>query len=212
MAKIKRISINALERVMKDGYEPTITIEWHGLEVTIKKVLSLTEVIKFVEDTVETCFAADTNDYIPEVKDFAIKANVLEMYANFTLPKNNDSKYALIYQTDAFPEVIKYINSDQFDEVCRSIDEKLRYRSSDLLTKFNDQIDDALKSIEEIGNNISNIFDGVDSETMSGIASAIANGEIDEQKLVEAYVKTTAGATGNEPPTMPNLIKFPKEE
>lgn len=212
MAKIKKISINALERIMKDSYEPTVSIEWNGLQVVIKKTLSITEAIMFVEDTVETCFAADTNDYIPEVKDFAIKANVLEMYANFTLPKNNNARYALIYQTDAFYEVLKHINREQFDELCRSIEEKLHYRSSNLLEKYNAQINEILQSVEELGNSISNIFDGINSETISEIASVLANGGFDEQKFVEAYAKTNSAPAEEKQAVTPNLIKFPKEE
>ena len=212
MAKVKKISINALERVMKGNYEPTISIEWCGLEITIKKTLSLTEVIKFVEDVAETCFAEETNDYIPEVRDFAIKSNVLEMYTNLSLPKSNDARYALIYQTDVFDEIIKYINTAQFDEMCDSINEKLKYRSSNLLAKFNEQINDVLGSVEELGNNISNIFEGIDKETIANIAKAIANGNFDEQKFIESDMKATYSAPDNDDTPQLSLVGFHEGE
>lgn len=212
MAKVKKISINALERVMKDDYEPTISIEWHGLEITIKKTLSLTEVIKFVEDVAETCFAEGNNDYIPEVRDFAIKSNVLEMYTNLSLPKSNDARYALIYQTDVFDEIIKYINTVQFDEMRDSINEKLKYRSSNLLAKFNEQINDVLGSVEELGNNISNIFEGIDKETIANIAKAIANGNFDEQKFIESDMKATYSAPDNDDTPQLSLVGFHEGE
>lgn len=212
MAKVKKISINALERVMKDNYEPTISIEWCGLEITIKKTLSLTEVIKFVEDVAETCFAEGTNDYIPEVIDFAIKSNVLEMYTNLSLPKSNDARYALIYQTDVFDEIIKYINTVQFDEMRDSINEKLKYRSSNLLAKFNEQINDVLGSVEELGNNISNIFEGIDKETIANIAQALANGNFDEQKFIESDMKATYSAPDNDDTPQLSLVGFHEGE
>lgn len=212
MAKVKKISINALERVMKGDYEPTISIEWCGLEITIKKTLSLTEVIKFVEDVAETCFAKGTNDYIPEVRDFAIKSNVLEMYTNLSLPKSNDARYALIYQTDVFDEIIKYINTAQFDEMCDSINEKLKYRSSNLLAKFNEQINDVLGSVEKLGNNISNIFEGIDKETIANIAKAIANGNFDEQKFIESDMKATYSVPDNDDTPQLSLVGFHEGE
>ena len=37
MAKMKKISVNAFEKAMKDTYTPTETFDWNGIEVTALK-------------------------------------------------------------------------------------------------------------------------------------------------------------------------------
>ena len=78
MAKRKRVSINALEKVMKSTYTPEEVITWHDIEVTITKTLPLKDVIGMVNDVVESCFAMEDGDFLPEIRDFAIKSAVLE--------------------------------------------------------------------------------------------------------------------------------------
>lgn len=53
--KEKRISINALENVAKENFQDVVTEQWFDIEVTIKRNLSMTEMMQFVQDVVNMC-------------------------------------------------------------------------------------------------------------------------------------------------------------
>lgn len=132
--KEKRISINALEKVCKENYHETITKEWFGIEVTIKRVLPIDEVLAFVADVVDSSFLED-GTYVPEVTPFFIRCNVMERYANFNLPEDLSKRYKLVYGCDAFGFVIQHIDTEQFEEIVAAIDAKIDVMcDSDIIT------------------------------------------------------------------------------
>ena len=185
--KQPKISVNAFEKVVK-GNTNTKTIKWNDLEVIVTPSLSLKEMMAFVNNVVTLCFVGEDNKYTPEVKDFAVKANVLEKYANFTLPKSIDKQYEFIYNTDAFETVLMVINPHQFQEMMAAIDKKLDHIASSSVADAERRINGILSSVEGLGTQIESIFSGIDSETMTGIAQAIQGGKLDEGKLMEAYL------------------------
>ena len=95
-AKTKRVSINALEKIT-DEYVNEEVLEWNGLEITIKKTLSFSDMMKFVDSVAKSCFVQGSGDYAPEIFDFALRSNVLDTYANFTMPRDLEKQYAMVY-------------------------------------------------------------------------------------------------------------------
>lgn len=186
-AKRKRVSINALEKVMKSTYTPEEVITWHDIEVTITKTLPLKDVIGMVNDVVESCFALEDGDFLPEIRDFAIKSAVLEKYANFTMPSNTSAQYDLVYRTDAFAAVCAHINIEQFNEICLAVDRKLQYKTDSNVEAINRQMQTLFDSFEDIEKNLSSLFEGMNNESMAKLVDAIANGQLDEEKLMKSY-------------------------
>ena len=188
MAKAeKRISINAFEKVMKTDFENIEVFDWHGIEVTVRRTLPFREVLEFVNSVVNSCFTADTGDYVPEARDFAIYSNVLDKYANFTMPKKLGDQYELIYRTDAFEKVREHIDTAQFQSICRSIDEKVRYRVNTNIEAVQKQIDDLSAVCEQIQTRLSETFEGISREEIKTLIGALGEHGLDEKKLVEAY-------------------------
>lgn len=198
MAKIKKISVNAFEKVMKETYEPTTTFDWHGVEVTITKSLSIKQVIEFVDTVTSTCFTDDGNTYLPEVKDFAIKACTLEKYANFTLPKNIEAQYDLIYRTDAFECVLNHINHQQFNELCAAIAKKVEHYAQDSIEAVHRQMNDLYNAFDNLQNQISTAFAGVGEDEIKAVMKAASDGGLDEEKLVRAYTAAKSEKSGEE--------------
>ena len=192
MAKIKRISVNAFEKVMKETYTPTDTFNWNGIEVTVKKNLSLKEMLEFVDSVVKSCFANDTNAYMPEIKDFAIKVCTLEKYANFTMPRSVESQYSLIYHTDAVEQVLGYVNHQQFNEICMAISRKVDNIAQANVEAVNKQMNELYNAFDNLQKNIASVFDGVNNEDIKAVTGALANGTIDEERLVRAYTQVTS--------------------
>ena len=138
MAKTeKRISINTMDKIMKERFDNTITEQWCDIDVRIKKTLSFTEMMEFVNDVVLSCFQED-GGFVPEVMDFAIKSNILSKYANFSLPDNLEHRYEIIYKTDAVEMVCGKINNTQLNEIVSSIKNKVKFLcdSNALITTF----------------------------------------------------------------------------
>lgn len=185
----KRITINAFEKTLEHGIPETITIEWNGLEVDIKPTLSLGEMYGFVNGVVSVCINQETGAYNAEIKDFAIKMMVLENYANFTLPKNSERAYELIYRTEAYFKVKERINPVQFDEICEAIDAKIEYILKSNVEAVNKQINEMLSSMDNIQEQFSSLLGDVDGEDIKGLIGAITNGKFDEEKLMKAYLE-----------------------
>ena len=198
MAKIKRVSVNAFERAMKDTYTSTESIDWNGIEVTVKKNLSLKEMMEFVDSVVKSCFTKDTNAYIPEIKDFAIKVCVLEKYANFTMPSNVETQYALVYNTDAVQCVLNYVNHKQYSEICDAISKKIENLAQANIEAVNRQMNELYNTFNNLQTQLSGLFDGVNNDDIRAVAGALANGTIDEEKLVKAYISQKENKSGDQ--------------
>lgn len=105
MAKAdKKVSIALFDKIAKEQFQNEANIEWHDAQLRVKYALPLKDMLAFVDDVVGSCFH-DKLGYMPEVKDFAIKSNILSRYANFTLPDNLEHRYQLVYVTDAVDAV-----------------------------------------------------------------------------------------------------------
>lgn len=193
MATKKKISINAFENVMKERYIPTETVNWHGIEVTITKTLSFKDMMEFADGVAKICFAKDTQAYIPEVKDFAIKKFVLEKYANFTMPQNVANQYALIYQTNAVEVVLEYINLEQYNELICSIDKKIDNLAKANIEAINKQMSELQGTLENLVENFSSIFSGVEAADMNTLLKAFNSEGLAEEKIVQAYLKQSKG-------------------
>ena len=195
--KSKRISITTLDKVMRENNTPIETVEWHGVEVTIRKTLPLKDVLNFVDSVSKSCFDNTTNAYLPEVKVFAIKCCILEMYANFSLPLNVEHKYNLVYNTDAFDTVIKYINTRQLDEIIDAINEKVDNIAQANIETINRQMNDIYNAFDGLQKQFGQIFSNIKSEDMSEFIQAVANEKVDEDKLMQAYIKQTKTSSGD---------------
>ena len=187
-AKTKKISITALDKVVKDTYIPVNTIQWNGLDVQIKRSLTFIEMMEFVDSVVKTCFTAESGMYIPEAKDFAVKSNIVERYTNLSLPNNLDHRYEIIYCTDIIEIVLTCVHPQQFNEIMTSIDAKINNLAQMNVEQVNKQIADLYAAFENLQKQIEQMFGGVDGEEMVAMMKALTEGSIDEHKLVEAYL------------------------
>lgn len=191
MAKTKKISINAFDKIVKDTYTPTTTVEWHGQEIIVKRNLSFKEMMEFVDSVTKTCFTLSTNTYMPEVKDFAVKSNILEKYANFALPNNLEHRYELIYSSDAVETVLNCVSHQQFNEIMASIDAKINNLAQSNIEAMNKQMNELYTAFANLQSQMEGLFSGVKTDDFNALISAFGNGGLNEDKLVEAYLAKT---------------------
>lgn len=186
----KKISINSLDKIIKENYNNTTTAEWYGVEVTIKKNLAFKDVLEFVNDVVMSCFQ-DKGGFMPEVVDFAIKSNILSRYANFSLPDKLEHRYEIIYCTDAVEFVRQHINAEQLNEITASINKKISYLCNTNIMNIQKQIMELVSSFETMQKKTTDMFANFTPDDMTKILSAFEDGKFSEEKLVEAYLQKT---------------------
>lgn len=192
--KIKKISVNALEKCVKEAVgEPIVTKEWRGININIKTRLGLVEMMTFVDGVAKTCFTDNDARYTPEVRDFAIRCSVLEMYANFTLPNNVEKRYELAYGCDAYKTIMESIDMSQFDAMLRAIDDKVEHLAEANIEAVTRQVNELYASLSALEERLSTVFQGIDKETITQLVGAMTDGKLDEERLVHAYLETKNG-------------------
>lgn len=196
MAKVKKISINAWEQVMKDTYTHTSTVDWNGVEITIINTLPMKEMLTFVDNVVRSCFTQDTLTYIPEVKDFAIKSSLVEMYTNVSLPSNLATRYDMIYRTDLVDTILKSINIAQYSEMFAAIEDKIANIAQANIEATHRQMNELYAAFDNMQKQIAEMFAGIGADDMTKLVSALANSALDERKLVDAYTEHQAKDNG----------------
>lgn len=193
MSKSKRISVNTLEKIVKENYEPETTIDWHGVELSVKKTLSFDEMMAFVDLCVNACFKPEDNAYMPEKRSFAIKNCLIGMYTNVSLPENLEKRYFLLHCSDLVQTVMQCIDERQFEEICDAISAKIEYRVNANIEGVTRQMNELYAIVENLGNQFEGVLSGVSNDDMKALVGAMANGGLDEKKLVQAYMARKEG-------------------
>ena len=199
--KMKRVSINALEKTVKENTTfKTENISWNGLEFQVKNQLDLTEMRVFVSSVARACFNEANASYNPEMKDFAIRSIVIELYTNLNLPSNLDRLYNILYGSDLVFAVYEHIDRRQFDVMMHAIDERIDALVDANISTVNRQIDLLQNAMSELGAKFTDMFDGVEAGDIQKLLGAVAaNGGFDEEKVVNAVLAAQAGnASGHE--------------
>lgn len=198
--KVKKISINALEEALSDNLHRTTDMEWHGLTVTVKHMLPLEDVLRFVTSVASGCFKDDGRGYMPEIKDFLIDCNILELYCGCSLPANTEKKYELVCAaTPLIQKAKEYIDAKQFNGMLCAIEEKTDYLVQTSVSLVNTKMNDVLGAVEALEEKMSEMFANVTPEDMDGIVKAFGSGSFDEEKVVKTLMKQKYGEdTGTE--------------
>lgn len=192
--KSKRISVAAMDEIMK-RYQETEAVQWNGLDVIIKKNLSMDDMLNFVDSVVNSCFDAQTGEYRPEAKDFAMRVNILTRYTNFALPeKNVEHQYEIAVLSGAVDMVLNYINAAQFYEMGRAIDAKIEHRASANIHALTKKFDDVVTAFQKLQADIGKQFAGISDDELATLVKAVSNGTFSEEALVKEYLKQKAMA------------------
>lgn len=191
--KIKKISINEFEKAIESDCVHAVDAEWRGVSIHINTILSFAKALEFSNMVTEMCFASDTGEFIPEAQDFAIRCAIIQFYTNLTMPANLERKHEMVYGTDIIQFVVEYIDKNQFHPLLSAIDKKIDIRVKANIEALNAKMAEVAAGFETLEQKLGEIFGDIDGETVNKIAGAIANGNFDEDKLVEAVTAKHAG-------------------
>ena len=182
------ISAEDLMATVSAYYDEYEDIKWCGLDIRIKKTLSFEEMELFVSSVYKACFDKETDEYVPEAKDFAIQWNIVNFYTNIVLPDDTADVYSVIYNSHIIDEIMPHINGAQIDHIISAIDERIRYKTNVAVEAANKQISAMFSAIENLENSMGDIFKDISGEDLKNMISSITDGKIDEEKLVKSIV------------------------
>lgn len=172
-----------------------ITIEVaDGVEVTVRSLISLQDSLEFVKSVVDNCFEEDTNAYLPEIKDFAIRCAICEFYTNIDLPGDTEKAYEFVYSCAGLLDaIVSKINQAQFGSMMNAINDKIDSIVSANINFTNSKLIDMYTEVEGLTSKFEELFSQISPSDISGFVSAVSNGTIDEKKLVSAYMHQKKG-------------------
>lgn len=168
----------------------TKIINWNGAEISVKPMLSIEEMAEFVSQVVSGYFAGEDDAYSPEFGDFAKKYGIITYYTNIILPSSTAKQYDLITRASSLiDEIIAVIDVSQFNAISLAIIDKVNLINKMNLNEFQNKTKILFDKLSELENGLSEIFAGISNDDISSFIKAISEGQIDEEKLMNAYLK-----------------------
>ena len=182
--KEKKISISAFDEVMKTEFDNTAVVDWHGLELAIKRNLSVSEAKGFINGVIDVCLP-EGGEYTPELYDIAIRGNVLAYYTNVTIPSSIEHLYDMIYRTDIYNTVLENINTDQFEDMMFVIKEKCHFIINTGINDVNKRLENVVSAFEGIQSTMEEVYSGMSPDDVSSVIKALSDNGFDKDKVVK---------------------------
>ena len=210
--KESRISINKLESVLKENI---VVVPMRGNEdvnIIIRRTLPLKDMMQFVENVVSSCVDAETASYTPEIKEFAIRSEILTNSANFNLPSNVEKQYELLYCTDVLCQVMEHINNKQLHEIEVAIDARIDHEVKMIETVLAAKTNEMMLRIEAMVEQFEAAFGGINSDDFNGVVKKLSEMDsMTEESIAKAVLdvqRNEIEAKTNEPE---KVVSFPKK-
>ncbi len=184
---MEKVQASNLSNYIEQNYSPTSAVLIDNSEIIVKRNLSLTEMIGFVDGVVKSCFREDSNKYMPELKDFALRIGIINFYTNIELPEDSIEQYDFLTHSDIIDVVLGLIDSVQFSEMINAIDKRIEHTANANISVMEKQMYDLQHAIASVTEQFGALFEGVDMNVMNAIASSYSSGEISPEKLFAAY-------------------------
>lgn len=188
---MEKISFDMIMNTI-DGDNNTNKMVWNGIEIEVRRFLTMKEMLEFTDAVVKMCFS-DDGTYRPEIRDFIVRTNILSSYTNIETPENLEILYDMVYRCDIIPQVMRYVDRTQFNAIMSAIDCKIEDKLNTNVERYEREVEQKMIlidcAIEEFIDRFNSIFDGIDNDTVRNIAGAISNMSIDPAVLAKSIVE-----------------------
>ena len=210
--KESRISINKLESVLKENI---VVVPMRGNEdvnIIIRRTLPLKDMMQFVENVVSSCVDAETASYTPEIKEFAIRSEILTTYANFNLPSNVEKQYELLYCTDVLCQVMEHINNKQLHEIELAIDARIDHEVKMIETVLAAKTNEMMLRIEAMVEQFEAAFGGINSDDFNGVVKKLSEMDsMTEESIAKAVLDVQRNEIEAKTNESEKVVSFPKK-
>lgn len=196
MAKdIERVSINKFEQALnEDNVIAETLVDTDDVTIQIKKTITLSEMMLFVQEVVEACIDGENGEYIPEAYDLAIRSAVLTHYANFAMPASLDKQYWLVYNTMAFQQVVSKINKHQFNDIIRTIDRKIKFMLDILSSSAVSKIHEVINKFNDIAEAGEKVFGSASADEIANFVNGVSKlKDMKEEDIAKVILGSEAG-------------------
>lgn len=193
MANKKKNVVNYsdFKAAANDGFAESLVVNWKGLDIEVRPLLTLPEVAIFVDQVVSAAFD-EKGEYFPERANAAMLICIVGLYTNINLGRNTYEIYDVIMRSAIIEMILQKVNQEQFDSIRDAISDKIEYLTNANVQAINKQIIETGNTLNEINDNMSSLFGGVSADELKAIMGVLSSGSLDEQKLVEAVTKQIA--------------------
>lgn len=182
MAKNK-VNITDIDKLIDPNNETEL--EWRGLTISVKPILSFKEMTLFVETTTRSCLSDETGEYFPEAQDFVFRCSVIEYYTNISLPEDIHKRYDFVIRTDIIPFIMDIIDKTQLSFIVKAVENKIDYITQSNADVLKRQMDDIVANFSLLQDRLNNLFNGFDKEAISKVLEVFADKDFNENKIVK---------------------------
>lgn len=189
MAKIKKVSINAFEKAIKENVASNVsTEEWCGLEVTITNTISLKDMMSLVAEVADNCFMNDGR-YVPEVMQPLLDCGVVERYTNINLPGSLEARYDLVMRSGILDFILPRINSNQYNDIVVAVRDRIDYMCDTNVTEFRNSLTEMVASMNTLQKKTAELFGNINPDEVRNLLDAFGGDKAVEERVVETYIE-----------------------
>lgn len=187
----KKISVSDLTQIAESNMI-TETVTWEkDITFEVRRCIGLKQMLELVDDTVTSCFG-ETGEYLPEAMDFALKSGIIRKYTNIPLSENLERRYAFLYYTDIISVVCAHISQIQLNEIVTSVHKKIEHQCDANVRELRIRMERLIAAFEDVMEKSGELMESITPEGIGSLVTALQGG-VDEEKLVEAYLKQKEG-------------------
>jgi hypothetical protein len=152
-----------------------------------KKFLPLNEALAFAESAAAACFDEETGEYMPQVKEFAIRAEALARCGGLTLPEDVGERYAFVFQNREAKRVLRRIDRKQFAALRAAVDEKLQFKLALFASGAARKTAELLETVAGLAASFEELFGTLEKSDVSAFVKSVgAMEKLDENRLARA--------------------------
>ena len=181
----KNISFDDVSAVVEP--ESITHMDCGGKTIDIRNTVPFAEASKFVETVADLCFD-NSGDYIPQVYDVAVAYAIIDTYTSIETPTDITALADVVYRSNIIENIRQYIDDVQIEGLLDAVAKKIEYRIAINTSAAVNKSNDIINKIEEAEKMLEQVASGLGGEDVTKLVSAIADGKIDEKKLMEAYL------------------------
>lgn len=182
--------------VMKEYFHNFVSVDWYGKKLEIMKVIPYPVMLNSVRHIVAASFDEDGN-YDAAAFEIALMGCIVSAYTNVYVPANVDEANWLLYGSDLVDIVYKTADADQLMDIRVAAESEIEHLLNTNAKMVNAAAEKIVTAVNEFSGAFSGLFDGVSQEDITNLMSAFANGSIDEEKIMNAYIKHKEQVSAN---------------
>lgn len=182
MAKKKDVVTE--QRVVQDGEE----VIPKAREITIRKLISFTEMVAFIDSVVQSCFLGERGEYSPEARHIATYTNLVKRYTDMELPDGTDEIYRVIHETGIVHTILENIDRSQYEEIEYAIGEKVRYLNEVHMNEFYNSMQNLCVQVKEMVGVMSELFGGIGEEDLATALKTLSASGVTKEDVVRAVL------------------------